>query len=35
MLTSNEKQQQHTSEEFFFQKRNELDVEGLTMTQKN
>ena len=31
MLASNEEQQQQTSEEFVFQKINELDVEGLTM----
>ena len=34
MLASNEEHQQHTSEEFVFQKINELDVEGLTMIAK-
>ena len=31
MLASNEEEQQHTSEEFVFQKISELDVEGLTI----
>ena len=34
MSASNEKQQQHTREEFVFQKINKLDVEGLTMIAK-